>query len=247
VLVATGSLYAMTVIGITVGYHRHFTHRAFDAPSAVRVGLAVLGSMAAQGPLLFWVASHRVHHQFSDRAEDPHSPVASSLWHAHVGWMLDESTPDLGRYALDLLRDRLAMRMHASYAIWMAVGVALPAVACGIVDHSAASAALGALWGGLVRIFLAHHVTWSVNSICHRWGARPNATRDQSRNNWLVALFAFGEGWHNNHHALPTSARHGFGTWQPDASWWTIRALSTLGLAYDVKLPANRKERAQNV
>jgi len=187
--------------------------------------------MAAQGPLVFWVAEHRAHHQFSDREGDPHSPDLEGLWHAHVGWMLDAAPPDLGRYAIDLLRDRLAMGMNQTYFAWVALGILLPGAITGLVEGSWAAAASGVLWGGLVRIFLVHHATWAVNSICHRFGSRPHATRDGSTNHWLVALFSLGEGWHNNHHAFPTSARHGLKTFELDPSWWTIRLLSATGLA----------------
>jgi len=231
VLGATAILYVFTVLGVTVGYHRHFTHGAFGAPAPVRAVLAAAGSMAAQGPLIFWVAEHRAHHQFSDREGDPHSPALDGLWHAHVGWMLDASPPDLGRYAIDLLRDRLALWMNQAYFAWVALGILLPGAIAGLVEGSWAAAGEGVLWGGLVRIFLVHHATWAVNSICHRFGSRPHPTRDGSTNNGLVAVFSLGEGWHNNHHAFPTSARHGLRTFELDPSWWTIRLLSALGLA----------------
>jgi stearoyl-CoA desaturase (delta-9 desaturase) len=241
-LTLTAALYVVTVLGVTVGYHRLFTHCAFDAPAPVRGALAIAGSMAAQGPLLFWVAQHRAHHQFSDREGDPHSPVRESLWHAHVGWMLDESPADLGRYAADLLRDRPSSWANQSYFIWLFAGLLVPGVVVGIFEGSFAAGALGALWAGLVRIFLVHHATWAVNSICHRFGTRPHETRDGSTNHWLVALLSLGEGWHNNHHAFPTSARHGLGAWQVDPSWWTIRLLSCAGLATRVRTPQSRSQ-----
>ncbi len=237
VLVVAAFFYVATVLGVTVGYHRHFTHGAFESPGPVRAVLAALGSMAAQGPLIFWVAEHRAHHQFSDRGGDPHSPAQGGLWHAHVGWMLNGAPPDLGRYAIDLLRDRLAIAMNQSYFVWVALGLALPGLIAGLLEHSWTAAVLGALWGGLVRIFLVHHATWAVNSICHRFGARPHQTRDGSTNHWLVALFSLGEGWHNNHHAFPTSARHGLRTWELDPSWWAIRLLSRVGLATALREP----------
>jgi stearoyl-CoA desaturase (delta-9 desaturase) len=242
VFIATAVMYVATVLGVTVGYHRHFTHRAFDAPAPVRTTLGVLGSMAAQGPLLFWVAEHRAHHQFADREGDPHSPVTDSLWHAHVGWMLDESPADLGRYAVDLLRDRPSLWINQTYFAWVIAGVLAPAALVGLAEGSLAAAAMGALWAGLVRIFLVHHATWAVNSICHRFGKRPHPTRDGSTNHWLVAFFSLGEGWHNNHHAFPASARHGLGAWQLDPSWWTIRLLSAAGLATQVRTPGPKAQ-----
>jgi stearoyl-CoA desaturase (delta-9 desaturase) len=236
-LVLTAVFYAAGVLGISVGYHRLFTHRAFEAPAFVRWILGACGSMSAQGPLLFWIAEHRRHHQHADREGDPHSPVLFGFWHAHLGWMVKNVPPDVSRYALDALKDRTAFNLSFGYPYFILVGIALPALLAGAWDRSWHSAALGALWAGGVRIFLVHQVTFCVTSICHLWGARPFPTRDQSRNNWLVALVSFGEGWHNNHHEFPSSARHGLRVWEVDVGWWFIRVLSSVGLAQRVRLP----------
>jgi len=237
VLVLTAVFYSLTVLGVSVGYHRLFTHRAFEAPASVRWTLGACGSMSAQGPLLFWIAEHRRHHQNADREGDPHSPVLYGFWHAHVGWMIKNVPQDVRRYALDALKDRTAFDVSLGYPYFVAAGFLLPALLAGACDHSWHSAVLGALWAGGVRTFLVHQVTFCVTSICHLWGTRPFQTRDQSRNNWLVALFSFGEGWHNNHHEFPSSARHGLRVWEVDLGWWAIRALSSVGLARRVRLP----------
>lgn len=246
VLAVTALVYALTTIGVTVGYHRLFTHRAFAAPAAVRWALAACGSASAQGPLLYWIAEHRRHHQFSDREGDPHSPVIGGFWHAHLGWMVHGGPPDLARHALDALRDRAVVRASIGYPVFVVAGFAVPAVIAGLWDGSPASAALAVVWGG-VRIFMIHHITWSVNSVCHLWGTRPFATRDRSRNHAVVALLSCGEGWHNNHHAFPASARHGLHAWQLDISWWVIRALAALGLADRVHVPDRRAIRERSI
>jgi stearoyl-CoA desaturase (delta-9 desaturase) len=235
--------YALTTIGITVGFHRLFAHRSFRAARAVEILLGIAGSMAAEGPVLFWVAAHRRHHKHSDREGDPHSPhlhggawaAVRGLFHAHIGWMVRHEPDDLDRYARDLLRDRtLVLWLNQPYFLWVGLGLLAPAAIGGALARSWAGALTGFLWGGLARIFLVHHVTWSVNSICHTFGTRPYDTRDASTNNPAIGLLAFGEGWHNNHHAFPYSARHGLAWWQLDASWLVIRALERLGLASDV-------------
>lgn len=237
-LAITAFMYVLTMLGITAGYHRHFTHRAFQAPPAVRRLLGGLGSMACQGPLLFWVATHRRHHRFADRPGDPHSPNAEGgFWHAHVGWMFAPDVPDWARYVPDLLRDDVAYGLNAAYFRWVALGLALPALLGGLWTGTWAGALTAAVWGGLVRIALVHHATWAVNSVCHRWGGRDHDTADASANHPLVALLTLGEGWHNDHHAFPASARHGLAPWRLDPTWWVIRALAAVGLATDVILP----------
>ena len=244
-----GGMYALTALGITVGFHRLFTHRAFEAGRAVQFTLAALGSMAVQGPLLRWVAFHRRHHQHSDGREDPHSPhhgggglrgLLRGLWHAHLGWLFRPDPPGLACYVRDLRRSRLVRATSALWPLWVAAGLLLPAAVGALLAGGWMGALRGLLWGGLVRIFLVHHVTWSVNSVCHLWGRQPFPGRDQSRNNFLFGVLAFGEGWHNNHHAFPTSARHGLRWWQVDVSYWVIRALALLGLAWKVRLPARQ-------
>jgi stearoyl-CoA desaturase (delta-9 desaturase) len=203
--------------------------------------------MAVQGPLLHWVALHRRHHQHSDQDEDPHSPLARGkgvlgtlrgLWHAHVGWVFEANPPDLGHYVKDLRQSRLLRVVSALFPVWVIVGLLVPTALGGILTWSWTGALFGLLWGGLARVFLVHHVTWSVNSVCHLWGGRPFRTGDHSRNNFLVGVLSLGEGWHNNHHAFPTSARHGLRWWQIDISYWFIRGLALLYLAWKVRTPA---------
>jgi stearoyl-CoA desaturase (delta-9 desaturase) len=239
-------MYLLTAVGITVGFHRLFTHRAFDANRVVQFILAALGSMSVEGPLLKWVAQHRRHHQYSDHVGDPHSPhtegrgvlgLLRGFWHAHVGWLFRGDPPDLGHYAKDLRQSRVLRVVSALFPLWVTAGLLLPAVVGGLLTVSWWGALAGLIWGGLVRIFLVHHVTWSINSVCHLWGGRPFQTDDQSRNSYLFGVLGLGEGWHNNHHAFPTSARYGLRWWQIDVGYWFIRALSLVGLAWNVKLP----------
>ena len=238
-------MYTVTMLGITAGFHRCFTHRSFQAGNTMRLLLGVAGSMAAQGPVLFWAACHRRHHQYSDQPGDPHSPTlydyglrgwCHGLWHAHVGWMLRHNREDWARYVPDLLRDRLVFRLNQYYFIWLGVGLCLPAVLGGVLQWSWQGLLSGLLWGGFVRIFLLHHATWSVNSLCHMYGARPYATDDASTNNLLCALLTCGEGWHNNHHAFPTSARHGLAWWQLDVTYLVLWAAHKAGLVWDIKV-----------
>ncbi len=240
-------MYCLTVAGIGVGYHRLYSHRAFEAHRTVHAVLAVLGSMAGQGPVLFWVALHRRHHKHSDRPGDPHSPHLEGsgprgwlkgLWHSHVGWMLVPQARSWWRNVPDLLRDPLLTRINRTYFLWLGLGLAIPAVIEGVWTHSWSGAMRGLLWGGLVRLFLVHHITWSINSICHLFGRRPFASRDLSTNNVWLSLLSFGEAWHNNHHAFPNSAKHGLDWWQIDVNAVIITTLKRLGLAWNVKIPA---------
>lgn len=240
-------MYVLTVLGITVGFHRLFTHHAFETNRAVQFVFAVLGSMAVQGPLLQWVALHRRHHQHSDEPQDPHSPhhqgtglggVLHGLWHAHLGWMFAPKPPDLQRYVKDLRQSKLLLLVSQLFPLWVAVGLLIPAALGWLLVGSVSGAWTGFIWGGLVRILFVHHVTWSINSVCHVWGQQPYASQDQSRNNALFGIFGLGEGWHNTHHAFPTSARHGLQWWQIDVSYWVIRTLELLRLAWNVKLPS---------
>jgi stearoyl-CoA desaturase (delta-9 desaturase) len=239
-------LSVITIFGITAGYHRLFTHQSFKAHPAVRWALGAAGSMAAQGPLLFWAACHRRHHQHSDGADDPHSPAHGGrglkgalvgLWRAHIGWMFQHEPEPWGHYVPDLLRDTTAFRINNAYLVFVALGLIVPATIGGLFAGPP-GALTGFLWGGLARIFLVHHITWSINSLCHLSGSQPYNTSDDSRNNALCALLALGEGWHNNHHAFPTSARHGLAWWQVDATYMLLRGLAACGLIWDVKLPA---------
>jgi len=245
-LAALGAMYGLTFVGIAVGLHRLGAHRAFAAGPAVRAALYGLGAMAAQGPPSYWIVNHRRHHALSDRDGDLHSPYVDGarrlgawrgLWHAHVGWSFDHELTNPLAFGKDLLRDRVLARVSRAYYPLVIAGVAVPGVVAGLVTGSLRGALLGALWGGLVRLFLTYHATAAINSIAHRFGSRPYDTRDHSRNNLLLAIPTLGEGWHNNHHAFPSSAFTGFAWWQLDLSAWVIRALELLGLATDVKRP----------
>ena len=242
-------MYVLCMLGITVGFHRHFAHRSFSTSRPMSLLFGVLGSMAAQGPLLFWVATHRRHHAFSDEPGDPHSPnlngsglsgLLCGLWHAHIGWMFSDEATDLVDFARDLLRDRDLFTIHRTYLFWVYSGLALPALVCGLLTLTWTGALQGFLWGGLVRVFLVNHASWCVGSVSHVFGTRPFETRDYSANNYWVALLTFGEGLQNNHHAFPSSFSHAVRWWQPDFSAVVIRCLRFAGLVWDVKYPSER-------
>jgi stearoyl-CoA desaturase (Delta-9 desaturase) len=239
-------MFVLTALGITVGFHRLFVHRSFETFTWEKFIWAVLGSMAVQGSLIRWVGMHRKHHQFSDTPNDPHSPQHSGhgvlgllrgFWHAHIGWFFEADPPDLDRYVKDLTASPSLRVASALFPLWVTLGLVLPATLGGLITLSWAGVLTGFIWGGLVRVFLVHHVTWSVNSACHLWGFRPFKSNDMSRNNVLFGILAFGEGWHNTHHAFPTSARHGLRWWQIDVSYQVIHILALLGLAWNLKLP----------
>jgi stearoyl-CoA desaturase (Delta-9 desaturase) len=241
------SMYVLTVAGVTVGFHRLYTHRSFETYWPIKLVLAVLGSMAVQGPLLKWVAVHRQHHQHSDTDDDPHSPhshgsgvrgVLKGIWHAHIGWLFAADSPDMARHVRDIRGSRVVQFVSSFFTVWVAAGLLIPAIIGGVVTGTWTGALLGFIWGGLVRVFLVHHVTWSINSVCHLWGSRPFRSRDESRNNVIFGIIGLGEGWHNNHHAFPTSARHGLHWWQIDLSYIAIRTMEMLGLAWRVRIPA---------
>jgi len=240
-------LYFLTMIGVTVGFHRLFVHRSFEAYMPVKFALAVLGSMSVQGSLLSWVAQHRRHHRHSDTTNDPHSPhhhgrgwigLIVGLWHSHIGWFFTPNERDMARYVKDLNSSPTLRIASLLFPLWVIMGFVIPAVLVGVIDGSWSGVWTGLLWGGLIRIFLVHHVVWSVNSACHLWGLKPFRSNDESRNNFLFGVLAMGEGWHNTHHAFPTSARHGLRWWEIDVSWWVIRVLAVFGLAWNVKLPS---------
>ena len=240
-------MYLLSALGVTVGFHRLFTHKSFETNAAVRFVLAALGSTAIQGSVLRWVAQHRRHHQHSDTPADPHTPhhhgrgllgLVKGFWHAHLGWAFRPDAAGLDRYVADLRRLASVRVASALFPVWIGLGLAAPAALGGAITGTWTGVLLGLLWGGLVRVFLLHHVTWSVNSVCHLWGSRPYPERDHSRNNPVFGVLALGEGWHNNHHAFPTSARHGLRWWQVDVSYYVIRALAAVGLAWKVRLPA---------
>mgnify|MGYP000372923181 CR=1 FL=1 len=246
-LIVFVALYLATGLGITVGFHRLFTHRSFKAPRPLELLLGVLGSMAVEGPLFEWVAGHRRHHQHSDDEGDPHSPhhhgddlmgTLRGLWHAHAGWLFLKSSRELPRYVGDLRKDAGLRLVNDLFPVWVLLGLAIPTAIGGIVSGTWMGALLGFIWGGLVRVFVVHHITWSINSVCHIWGAQPFDNGDESRNNVLFGVLGFGEGWHNNHHAFPNSARHGLRWWQLDVSYLLIRGLGAIGLARDIRVPS---------
>jgi stearoyl-CoA desaturase (delta-9 desaturase) len=243
-------MYVLTGLGVTIGYHRLFTHKSFSTGPAVTTILAILGSMSVEGSILRWASFHRCHHQHSDRIDDPHSPhghgsglvgILKGFWTAHVGWMLRRSDRGLGRYVLDLRRSRLVRTLSALFPMWILLGLLIPTGLGALISMSWSGALLGLLWGGLVRVLFVHHITWSVNSICHLWGSRPFRSNDESRNNAIVGVLALGEGWHNNHHAFPTSARHGLRWWQFDLSYLVIWCLARLRLAWNVRVPSSER------
>jgi stearoyl-CoA desaturase (Delta-9 desaturase) len=248
-------LYVAVGSGITVGFHRLFTHRSFKCGRPLRAAFAILGSAAAEGPVIDWVATHRKHHQFSDESGDPHSPhvdhghgfrgALRGLAHAHVGWVFtDMEVADESRYAKDLLADPLIKFIDRTFVVWVVAGLAV-AFGLGVALTGTIAGGLeGLLWGGAVRIFLVHHVTFSINSLCHFFGRQDYDTGDESRNLAWLAIPTWGEAWHNNHHAFPTSYRHGLKRWQIDPSAAIIRGLEMAGLARDVvRVDPARRER----
>lgn len=247
-LVVLGVMYTLCGAGVTVGFHRLFTHRSFKTTRPLRFLFGALGSMAIEGPLIEWVSNHRRHHSFSDEQGDPHSPhlhghgfrgALRGLIHAHFGWILvGDAVSDPERYARDLLADPVARLIDRTFLVWVLASLAVPFGLGYLLSGTLAGALTGLLWGGAVRMFLLHHATFSINSLCHFFGRQPFDTGDQSRNLAWLALPTMGEAWHNNHHAFPTSARHGLRRWQLDPSWWTIATLERVGLAWDVVRPS---------
>jgi stearoyl-CoA desaturase (delta-9 desaturase) len=244
-------MYFLTTLGVTVGFHRLFVHRSFETSMPVKFFWGILGSMAVQGSLFQWVARHRQHHRHSDKLGDPHSPqqggggvlgLLRGFWYAHIGWFFDADPPDLGHYVKDLSAHRALRVLSFLFPLWVALGLVIPAFLGGVITLSWKGVWSGLIWGGLVRVFLVHHVTWSINSACHLWGFQPFKSDDESRNNPIFGLLAMGEGWHNTHHAFPTSARHGLRWWQLDVSYWVIRAMERLGIAWDVKVPTREAQ-----
>ncbi|MBW0106045.1 acyl-CoA desaturase [Pseudonocardia sp. KRD291] len=239
-------LYVVSMLGVTVGFHRLFTHRAFTANRGLRIALAVAGSLAVQGPVRHWVADHRRHHAYADKEGDPHSPwrygtspraLVRGFWHAHMGWLFDRDMTDQRRFTPDLLEDRDMSAVHRAFTLLTVLSLFGPAVVGGLVTMSWWGAFTAFFWAGLVRVALTHHVAWSTNSICHLVGERPWTGRDRSTNVWLLAIPSMGESWHNLHHADPTSARHGVGPGQLDISAGAIRLFEKLGWARDVRWP----------
>jgi stearoyl-CoA desaturase (delta-9 desaturase) len=248
------SLWLLTGLGVTVGYHRLFTHRTFKAAPPVAAVLAVLGSMAGQGGVVSWAAIHRRHHECSDGAGDPHSPNQDGrdlrgrlrgLAHSHFLWMRRHEYPNVVHYAPDLLKDRIIVRISRAYYWIVVAGLLLPALIGGLVTMSWLGAAGGLLWGGFVRVFLLEHIVWAINSFLHMYGTRPYSSREESRNGAVFALLTLGEAWHNNHHAFPESASFGLDWYRADPGYWLIQVLAGCGLAWDVGRPSAERRAAK--
>jgi stearoyl-CoA desaturase (delta-9 desaturase) len=255
-LIVFAIMYVATGLGITVGFHRLFTHRSFKTGKAVKATLAILGSAAIEGPVISWVADHRKHHAYSDQPGDPHSPhvdhgsgvkgALKGLLHAHVGWLFIHTERGLkSRYAPDLLADPIVSRINNTFLLWVLAGLAAPFLLGWLIGGTVAEGLTGLLWGGGVRMLVLHHSTFSINSLCHFFGKQRFKTGDESRNLSWLSIFTFGEAWHNNHHAFPTSARHGLKPWQFDPSAWVIWMLEKTGLAWDVVRIAPERQAAK--
>ena len=250
-------LYLLTALGVTLGYHRMFTHRAFESSRAFRAIVAVLGSMAVQGPVITWVADHRKHHTFTDQAGDPHSPhlagpgfwgAVKGLWHAHVGWLFETvGMAERERFAPDLLRDRVLKVVDKLFFLWVGLSLAIPFALGWLLGGGLGAALTALLWGGFVRVFLLHHVTWSINSVCHFFGRKRFAIEDESRNVFWLAPLSMGEAWHHNHHAFPTSAFHGLSPWErvADPTGLLIALLEKLGIIWNVVRISPERQKAK--
>ncbi|GFE69989.1 acyl-CoA desaturase [Chroococcus sp. FPU101] len=239
-------MYILCGLGITVGFHRYFAHRTFKTTRFIEICLAILGSMSAQGSVVAWVSVHRCHHQYSDLEGDPHSPHLKGegikerwqgLWHSHLGWLLDDKLPNSMIFAKDLIQDSIIVQINRLYIFWIVLGVLIPSVLEGILTWSWYGAFQGFIWGGIARLFFSFHGGYTINSIAHLFGQRPFVSKDQSRNNFWLALPTLGEGWHNNHHAFPNSARFGLQWWQIDLGYGLIWILKRCGLIWEVKVP----------
>jgi len=245
-------IYFATAFGITIGFHRMLTHRAFETYRPIKYLFAILGSMAVQGPVIDWVADHRKHHAHTDEEGDPHSPHVGhgsglrGLYHAHMGWLFEQNgLAGAKRYAPDLLEDRGMRFISRNFLVWVALGLAIPFGLGYALTGGLAGALTALFWGGLVRLFFLHHVTWSINSICHFVGERRFETDDHSTNVFWLALPSLGEAWHHNHHAFPRAAQQGLRWWEIDISALVIRAMRGLRLAWNVVLisPERQQQR----
>lgn len=241
-----GVMYFVHIGGISMGFHRYLAHKAFKTSRAFEAVLMICGSMAGQGPIMYWVTTHRRHHLYSDHAGDPHSPnlrgdslsaKLRGLWHAHMPWMLSDETSKWGVFAPDVLRDRRLFYFQRTYPIWAIGGLLLPAVVGFAVGQTLGAAFTGFIFGGLARMFVANQAAWCVGSVCHMIGGRPFDNDDHSANNWPVAVLTFGEGLQNNHHAFPGSYRHGVTWWEPDLSGWLLALFGKLRLVRSLRSP----------
>ncbi|QIZ38702.1 fatty acid desaturase [Saccharopolyspora sp. ASAGF58] len=255
-LVLLLAMWVVTGLGISVGYHRLFTHRSFKAKPWIANLLAVTGSMAGQGGMVSWVALHRRHHECSDREGDPHSPNLAGrglkgrlrgLMHSHFLWMRRHEYPNVVHYAPDLLKNRSLVRVARFYYYWIVLGLVIPAVVGGIVYQSWTGAVSCLLWGGLVRIFVLEHIVWAINSFLHMFGTRPYRSREESGNGAIFALITFGEAWHNNHHAFPESPSFGLDWYRLDPGYWLVKLLEITGLAWDLKVPTSERREAKRI
>ncbi|MBA3232711.1 MAG: acyl-CoA desaturase [Propionibacteriales bacterium] len=255
-VVIAAVMYAITGHGITVGFHRYFTHKSFKPNRALKIALAVAGSMAIQGPVIRWVADHRKHHKFSDRDGDPHSPwrygdtlpaLIKGLFYAHMGWLFDTEQTSQRQYAPDLLKDRDIVKVSRLFPWFVAASLLVPALAGGLWTMSWQGAVTAFFWASLLRVGLLHHVTWSINSICHAVGDRPFKSRDHSGNVWWLAILSMGESWHNLHHSDPTCARHGVLRGQIDTSARVIWVMEKLGWVSAVRWPVQERIESKRV
>jgi stearoyl-CoA desaturase (delta-9 desaturase) len=256
-LTIAAAFYVVTGLGISVGFHRLFTHRSFTAVRPLRVALAIAGSMAVEGSVVSWTATHRRHHAYADEYGDPHSPhlalapgirgVLLGLYHAHMGWLFDARKSEATEWAPDLLADPAIVRVDRWFPRLTLLTFALPALAGLLVTRSWNGMLWAFAWGSLARIFLLHHVTWSINSVCHFYGREAFRARDESRNVWPLSFVSFGEAWHNNHHAFPWSARLGLRAWEVDPGWYVLRAFRWLRMVSNVKVPTRTQMAAKRI
>jgi stearoyl-CoA desaturase (delta-9 desaturase) len=253
-LAIMAGLYAVTCLGVTLGFHRLLTHRSFQTHKVTEYVLASLGSMAVQGPVMTWVADHRKHHAHTDKEGDPHSPhghggglkgAVKGLWYAHMGWLFDRAgQAEPARYARDLYEDAGMRRIDRLFWFWVLLGIAIPFGLGYAIDGTLGGALVAALWGGAVRIFFLHHVTWSINSVCHFFGTRRFAVDDESTNVFWLAPLSMGESWHHNHHAFPRSAAHGLRWYEVDVTAYVIRLMRRAKLAWNVVEITPERQRA---
>ncbi|MFL0804901.1 MAG: acyl-CoA desaturase [Agarilytica sp.] len=239
-------MYFVHMFGVTAGLHRLASHNGYETSRFMKALLTIMGSTAAQGPLLYWVATHRRHHIYSDSDGDPHSPNLHKnkwigLWYSHMPWMLSKHVSAWNHYANDILRDRVYFYVHRTYLLWVFLGLAIPAVIGGLLGRDLQSAWIGFIFGGLARMFFANQSAWMVGSISHRYGSRRFKTNDQSKNNWLVGILAFGEGLQNNHHAFPINYRHSIYWYEPDLTGWVLAIMGKLGLVWGLKFPTKNR------
>jgi stearoyl-CoA desaturase (delta-9 desaturase) len=247
-------MYALTALGVTLGFHRLLTHRSFATHKSTEYALAILGSAAVQGPVMSWVADHRKHHAHTDKEGDPHSPhghgsgfkgAVKGLWYAHMGWLFDRAgQAEHERYARELYEDPGMQRIHRLFPLWVLLGLAIPFGLGYAIDGTLGGALAAALWAGAVRIFLLHHVTWSINSVCHFFGTRRFKVEDHSTNVFWLAVLSMGESWHHNHHAFPRSASHGLRWWEVDPTAYVIRLMKRVRLAWNVVEITPERQRA---